>query len=113
MKRPRYEVAQIIRTYGQDFVKAHPQSAHHLRTLQALAKCRTAALGDIWIGVKAVATSASAITPAEIDTVQSVRDWPGKDGNGPEKPTYSQSTTFTWFLPSPINSIPYASPIQS
>ena len=45
MKRPRYEVAQIIRTYGQDFVKAHPQSAHHLRTLQALAKCRTAALG--------------------------------------------------------------------
>ena len=45
MKRPRHEVAQIIRTYGQQSVKQHPQSAHHLRTLQALAQCRTATLG--------------------------------------------------------------------
>ena len=45
MKRPRYEVAQIIRAYGQDFVKKPSSSAHHLRTLQALAQCRTAAMG--------------------------------------------------------------------
>ena len=45
MKRPPYEVAQIIRDYGHNFVRQHPQSAHHLRTLQALAQCRTAALG--------------------------------------------------------------------
>ena len=45
MKRPRYELAQIIRDYGQEFVKNHPQPAHHLRCLQALAQCRTATLG--------------------------------------------------------------------
>lgn len=45
MKRPKHEVAEIIRAYGQDFVHKHPQPAHHLRTLQALSQCRTASLG--------------------------------------------------------------------
>ena len=43
--RPRHELAHIIEQYGQGFVKQHPQPAHHLRTLKALAQCRTAALG--------------------------------------------------------------------
>ncbi|MEM7373191.1 MAG: IS91 family transposase [Bacteroidota bacterium] len=45
MTRPKHEVAQIIRAYGQDFIKQYPQSTHHLRTLQALSQCRTASLG--------------------------------------------------------------------
>lgn len=45
MKRPVCEVADIIRACGQAFAWEFPQSAHHLRTLQALTQCRTASLG--------------------------------------------------------------------
>ena len=45
MARPQYEVADIIRQDGLAFLHAHRQPAHHLRTLDALAKCRTSALG--------------------------------------------------------------------
>ena len=43
--KPRHELAHIIEQYGQNFVKKHPQPAHHLRTLKALQQCRTSALG--------------------------------------------------------------------
>ncbi len=45
MGRPKHEVAEVLAKYGRDFLQAHPQPAHHLRTLEALKKCRTAALG--------------------------------------------------------------------
>ena len=45
MAGPKHEVADIIRAYGASFVQAHRQPVHDLRTLDALAKCRTAALG--------------------------------------------------------------------
>jgi len=43
--RPQHEVAEVIRKYGADFLGQYRQPAHHLRTLDALAKCRTAGLG--------------------------------------------------------------------
>lgn len=45
MGRPQYEVADVIRKHGDGFLQTHRQPAHHLRTLGALVKCRTAALG--------------------------------------------------------------------
>lgn len=39
------EVADVIRRFGHSFSKTHHPSSWQLRTLDALAKCRTAALG--------------------------------------------------------------------
>lgn len=45
MGRSKYELAEVMRRYGMAFLATHPQPPHHLRTLQALSQCRTAALG--------------------------------------------------------------------
>jgi len=42
---PAFELAQIVTDYKADFLKAHKASAHSLRTLSAIERCRTAALG--------------------------------------------------------------------
>lgn len=41
----RYEVADILKEYGQSFKQEQKLPGHHLRTLKALEQCRTAALG--------------------------------------------------------------------
>ena len=43
--RPQYEVAQIIRDYGDGFVQKWQPLFHHQRVLNALKICRTAELG--------------------------------------------------------------------
>ena len=43
--KPTYEVAQIIRDYGDDFVQKLQPLKHHQRVLNALKICRTAELG--------------------------------------------------------------------
>ena len=43
--KPTYEVAQIIRDYGDDFVQKFQPLKHHQRVLNALKICRTAELG--------------------------------------------------------------------
>jgi len=43
--RPRFELAQVIREYGERFVESRNIPSHHLRTLRALQICRTADLG--------------------------------------------------------------------
>ena len=45
MSKPKYEIAQIIGQFGDDFVKKHNPNAWTLRTLNALRICRTSALG--------------------------------------------------------------------
>ena len=47
MIRPPLEVADIVRTYGADFLKRHRRwiTGLHLKVLRAIATCRTAALG--------------------------------------------------------------------
>src|SRR5881394_2152259 len=47
MSRPRFEVADIIRSAGQDFIarNRHWLRWTHLKVLLAIARCRTAALG--------------------------------------------------------------------
>lgn len=44
-KRPIFELADIIKIYGEKYRKKGGVPAHHLRTLSAIERCRTAALG--------------------------------------------------------------------
>ncbi len=48
MSRPRFEVADIIRSAGTDFIERNRSWLRwtHLKVLRAIARCRTAALGS-------------------------------------------------------------------
>jgi len=43
--RPRYEVADVLRNYGDDYRARHSLPIHVHRVLNAIQNCRTAALG--------------------------------------------------------------------
>ena len=43
--RVRYEVADVVRAHGQEYLRTHPTSAAQRQVLRAIASCRTAALG--------------------------------------------------------------------
>lgn len=43
--RPRYEVADIFREYGQQYRHSHPLPLSHLKVMHAIEVCRTAYLG--------------------------------------------------------------------
>jgi len=43
--RPRWEVADVVRQYGDGFLGSHGASGEGRRVLRAIASCRTAALG--------------------------------------------------------------------
>jgi hypothetical protein len=45
MQCPRHEVADIIRQFGKEFIHTHHPNTWQQRTLNALEKCRTSALG--------------------------------------------------------------------
>jgi len=45
MPRPRYEVADVLRLYGNSFLKEHPQPKSVLGVMNLLTICRTAVLG--------------------------------------------------------------------
>ena len=43
--KPKYELADIVHRYGKSFLKQYPQPKQRLKTLDAIARCRTASLG--------------------------------------------------------------------
>jgi hypothetical protein len=43
--RPRFEVADIVRAYGPEYLRTHPTTLEQRQVLRAIARCRTAALG--------------------------------------------------------------------
>ncbi|MGH8679426.1 MAG: IS91 family transposase [Burkholderiales bacterium] len=43
--RPRFEVADVVRAYGQEYLGTHATSMEQRKVLRAIATCRTAALG--------------------------------------------------------------------
>lgn len=45
MNRPRHEVAEIINRFGESFIRKHQTNSYQLLVLNALALCRTSALG--------------------------------------------------------------------
>lgn len=63
MERPSFEVAQIIRLFGQQYMEQCQPNPFIVRTIDAVQKCRTTALGGHF--VTAVVRSVSATTVAE------------------------------------------------
>jgi hypothetical protein len=45
MNRPKHEVADIVKRFGENFIEKHQPNSYQLRVLNALALCRTSALG--------------------------------------------------------------------
>ncbi len=45
MSKPQYELAQVIGDYGEAFIAKHAPLKQHVSVLDAIQKCRTAALG--------------------------------------------------------------------
>ena len=45
MPAPTHELAQVVRRYCEDFIEKHHPLQYHERVLNAIANCRTAALG--------------------------------------------------------------------
>ena len=43
--RPRFELADVVRAYGAEYLRTHATSAAQRQVLRAIASCRTAALG--------------------------------------------------------------------
>lgn len=43
--KPRHELSEIVHLYGNEFLKKHPQRFQVVKTLDAIARCRTASLG--------------------------------------------------------------------
>ena len=43
--RPRLELADVVRAYGEEYLRTHATSAAQRQVLRAIASCRTAALG--------------------------------------------------------------------
>jgi hypothetical protein len=44
-RRPRYELADVVRQFGSRYLARHPASREQRKVLRAIARCRTAALG--------------------------------------------------------------------
>lgn len=44
-RRPRFEVADVVRAYGDEYLRTHAASTAQRRVLRAIAHCRSAALG--------------------------------------------------------------------
>jgi hypothetical protein len=59
------ELADIFRAYGEAYRRHHPLPVSHLKVIEAVERCRTAALGATSSGVTPVALSAPPITPVE------------------------------------------------
>jgi hypothetical protein len=45
LHKPAYELADVVRRFGEEFEQRHHPLKQHRRVLNAIAKCRTAALG--------------------------------------------------------------------
>lgn len=43
--KPKYELSEIVKLYGKSFLKQFPQPKQKLKTLDAIARCRTVSLG--------------------------------------------------------------------
>ena len=75
MKGPLLELADIITAAGHRFIDRPPAwfTWMHLKVLVAIERCRTAAMGGIWISAPAAAIAPSPITLAATGTARSAK----------------------------------------
>ena len=83
MPRPPLEVADLIRVAGEKFVQRSRKwfRGQHLKVLNAIERCRTAALGATWTNAPAAGIAPFLTTPAEIGTAPSARPPPVTAGS--------------------------------
>lgn len=108
MNRPHLEVADIVRAQGERFL-ANNTAGFTGRTKKCFAPSLTAvprSWGDISTSAPVVAIVPSSSTPVVIGIAQSVRSQLVTVGSRLAKKNCSPSTTFTWSLPCPTNSLP-------
>ena len=98
MDRPKLEVADIFRRYGEAYREQHDASLSiaQRRVMTAIELCRTAALGGHVEAVRCTAAiSASPTTAAAIATARSASRWPARNGSRIAAPSSSTRSTFT------------------
>ena len=88
MDRPKLEVADVFRHYGEAYRQEHGASLSmaQRRVLTAIEVCRTAVLGGHLEQCDTAAISATLITPARIDTAQNASRSPGSNGSRTVRP---------------------------
>src|SRR6266849_8659020 len=84
---PPFEVAEIVREYGEVFRATHPVSHEQARVLRAIAQCRTAALGGHVEVCEACGTERVCYDSCRIGTVPSAKAVPGPNGSWLSKPS--------------------------
>ncbi len=70
------ELADIFRAYGESYRRNHPLPVSHLKIMQAVEHCRTAALGGHLEQCDRCGFERPPTTPAVIAIAQSVNRWP-------------------------------------
>jgi len=71
------ELADILRAHGESYRRDHPLPASHLKVMQAVERCRTAALGGHIEQCDSCGFERPGpITPVEIGTAPSANRWP-------------------------------------
>ena len=74
--RSGVELADIFRAYGESYRRDQPLPVSHLKVIEAVERCRTAALVATSSAATPVALSDPPTTPAVIVIAQSVNRWP-------------------------------------
>ena len=97
MDRPKLEVADIFRRYGEAYREQHgaSMSTAQRRVMTAIEVCRTAALGGHIEQCDSAVTSVTATISAEIAIVPSVSRWPAQSGSNTAKRKFSTARTST------------------
>jgi len=98
MDRPSYELADMVRAYGEQFLKkfGHLLGAGHLRVLSALMNCRTAVLGGHVDACDHCEHRSISYTRAETGTVPSARALLVTSGLPIGQPSCCLFLTFMW-----------------
>jgi hypothetical protein len=65
MSKPQYELAEVIRDYGEDFSKKHTPLKQHLSVLSAYKNAAPKHWAGMWISVTVALMYASATIAAE------------------------------------------------
>lgn len=103
---PPFEVADLVREYGEA-VQATPHVSHEqARVRRAIAQWRTAALGGQVEACEAGARSGFVTTPVVIGTAPRATAPPGPRGSPPSQPCCCRCPPATLSAPSPISGSP-------
>ncbi len=88
MDRPKFEVADVFRRYGEAYRHEHGASLStaQRRAMTAIEVCRTAVLGGHLEHCGHWAISVTLITPVAIDTAQNASRSPGSNGSWTVRP---------------------------